>query len=209
MRYWQEITHSEYRIGRVRPGAWRVVCKNQNNKRAHVTIKTMSSATTTVDQIWQTLNAITDPEIPVVSLVEMGIARDVQIDGDTVIVTITPTFAGCPALHHMREEIFEKLSAIGVKQIEVRTVLNPPWTSEWLSDEVRAKLQNFGLAPPPRLSTQATQPARLDIALSQTVPCPFCGSMDTTMENTFGPTLCQSIHYCRACRQSFQRFKPL
>src|SRR5512135_304595 len=103
----------------------------------------------TLDQVWQVLNTITDPEIPVVSLVELGIAREVTIDGETVVVTITPTFAGCPAMHHMREEIVEKLSAIGIGQIEVRTSLNPSWTSEWLSDEVRSKLKRFGLAPPP------------------------------------------------------------
>ena len=169
----------------------------------------MKTATITVDQIWQTLNTITDPEIPVVSLVEMGIARAVQIDGGRVVVTITPTFAGCPAMHHMREEIFEKLRAMGVEKIEVRTVLNPPWTSEWISDEVRTKLRDFGLAPPPRLSAQAIQPARLDILLMEAVACPYCGSQDTTMENAFGPALCQSIHYCRSCRQAFQRFKPL
>lgn len=155
------------------------------------------------DQIWHVLNTIADPEIPVVSLVELGIARDVQIDGETVIVTITPTFAGCPAMHAMREEIVEKLRAIGVEQIEVRTSLNPPWTSEWLSDEVRAKLRQFGLAPPPH------HVGDIELALQEVVACPHCGSKDTVLDNPFGPTLCRSLHYCQACRQSFERFKPL
>src|SRR5512140_2087025 len=140
----------------------------------------------TVNQIWSVLNQIKDPEIPVVSLVEMGIARDVQLDGDKVIVTITPTFAGCPAMHYMREQIVEQLKAIGVEQIEVRTSLNPPWTAEWLSDEVRSKIKSIGLAPPPRLNNQPD----LEIALMEVVDCPFCGSKNTTLENSFGPTLC-------------------
>jgi ring-1,2-phenylacetyl-CoA epoxidase subunit PaaD len=156
-----------------------------------------------LDRIWRTLNTIADPEIPVVSLVELGIARDVRLDGETVIVTITPTFAGCPAMHHMREQIVEQLRSIGVEQIEVRTSLNPPWTSEWLSDEVRAKLQRFGLAPPPHHAGD------IELALQEVVACPNCGSIDTVLDNPFGPTLCRSLHYCRACRQSFERFKPL
>ena len=163
----------------------------------------VSDAVITIDRVWQVLDTISDPEIPVVSLVEMGIARAVQLDGDRVIVTITPTFAGCPAMHHMREQIVEQLRSIGLEQIEIRTSLNPPWTSEWLSDEVRSKLRQFGLAPPPRHNGQ------LEIALLEVVACPHCGSKDTRLDSAFGPTLCQSLHYCHACRQSFQRFKPL
>lgn len=163
----------------------------------------MVSDAVTSERIWQVLNTISDPEIPVVSLVEMGIAREVQIDGGRVIVTITPTFAGCPAMHHMREQIVGQLRSIGVEQVEVRTSLNPPWTSEWLSDEVRSKLKQFGLAPPPRHT------GNIEIALMEVVPCPRCGSPDTVLDNPFGPTLCRSLHYCRRCRQSFERFKPL
>ena len=163
----------------------------------------MSTATITADLLWQALNTIADPEILVISLVELGIVRAVTIDGDTVIVTITPTFSGCPAMHFMREEIVEQLRAIGAEKIEVRTSLHPPWTSEWIGDEARAKLKAFGLAPPPH------HDGNFDIVLMEVVECPYCGSNDTAMENPFGPTLCRSIHYCRACRQSFERFKPL
>ena len=156
-----------------------------------------------LELIWQTLNTIADPEIPVVSLVELGVVREVQIDGAGVIVTITPTFAGCPAMHAMRVAIVEQLKSIGVEQLELRTRLNPPWTSEWLSDDVRARLRQFGLAPPPRHTGD------IELALMEVVACPHCGSKDTVLDNAFGPTLCQSLHYCRACRQSFQRFKPL
>ncbi len=163
----------------------------------------MTLSPITTDQIWHILNTIADPEIPVISLVELGVARDVSLDGDRITVTITPTFAGCPAMHHMREEIVEKLKAIGARQIEVKTSLNPPWTSEWIGEAARLKLQQFGLAPPPH------HDGRIDVALLEVVPCPSCGSKDTTLENSFGPTLCRSIHYCNACRQSFERFKPL
>ncbi len=172
-------------------------------------------ASLTLDQIWRMLDQIKDPEIPVVSLVEMGVARDVQIDGDKVLVTITPTFAGCPAMHYMREQIVEQLKSIGVEQIEVRTSINPPWTSEWLSAEVRSKLKQFGLAPPPRLTHTAPRSGAsvdqpdLEIALMEAVECPYCGSKNTAMENSFGPTLCRSIHYCHNCHQSFERFKPM
>lgn len=157
----------------------------------------------TVEDIWRALNTISDPEIPVVSLVELGIVREVQIKADGAIVTITPTFAGCPAMHYMREEIFEQLKSIGVEKTEVRTSLNPPWTSEWLSEEVRAKINRFGIAPPPHHAGE------IEIKLMEAVACPYCGSRDTVMDNVFGPTLCQSLHYCQSCQQSFQRFKPL
>lgn len=156
-----------------------------------------------LELIWQTLNTITDPEIPAVSLVELGVVREVHIAAGHVRVTITPTFAGCPAMHLMREEIIEKLKSIGLEQVELRTRLNPPWTSEWLSDEARAKLKHFGLAPPPRHT------GNIELALLEVVPCPYCDSPNTQLDNPFGPTLCQSLHFCRACQQSFQRFKPL
>lgn len=159
----------------------------------------------TIDQIWGVLDQIKDPEIPVVSLVELGIARDVQIVNGKVTVTITPTFAGCPAMHYMREQIIEQLNAIGLEQIEVRTLINPPWTSEWLSDATRSKLKAFGLTPPPHLNRQAD----LEIALMEAVTCPFCGSNNTSLENAFGPTLCRSMHYCLNCHQTFERFKPV
>lgn len=159
----------------------------------------------TIDQIWGVLDQIKDPEIPAVSLVELGIARNVQIDNGKVTVTITPTFAGCPAMHTMREQIIEQLSAIGLEQVEVRTSINPPWTSEWLSDATRSKLKAFGLTPPPRLNRQGD----LEIALMEAVNCPFCGSNNTSLENAFGPTLCRSMHYCLNCHQTFERFKPM
>jgi ring-1,2-phenylacetyl-CoA epoxidase subunit PaaD len=158
----------------------------------------------TVRDIWTALEDVKDPEIPVVSLVEMGIVRDVQIERDRALVTITPTFVGCPALVPMREEIIGRLKRLGIREVEVRTSLNPPWTTEWISDDARAKLKSFGLAPPPHHDASA-----IDVPLIQAAVCPHCGSTDTALDSLFGPTPCRSIYYCYNCRQSFEQFKPL
>jgi ring-1,2-phenylacetyl-CoA epoxidase subunit PaaD len=159
--------------------------------------------TLTIDQIWQALEDVKDPEIPVVSLVDMGIARDVAIDGERVIVTITPTFAGCPALNVMREDIVERLTRLGAGAVEVRTQLSPPWTTEWIRPEARERMKTIGLAPPPR------HQGDVELVFMAVAECPHCGSTTTVRENPFGPTLCRSIHYCHSCHQPFEQFKPL
>ncbi len=157
----------------------------------------------TIQHIWAALEDVKDPEIPVVSVVEMGIVRDVRLEGERAVVTITPTFVGCPALIPMREAIAERVKQLGVGEVDVRTSLNPPWTSEWIGDGARAKLQAFGLAPPPHHAGD------IDVALVEAVTCPHCGSRNTVRDSLFGPTLCRAIYYCNACRQSFEQFKPL
>lgn len=155
------------------------------------------------EQIWRALDEVMDPEIPVVSMVEMGIVRDVQIEKDTVIVSMTPTFAGCPALDVMRRGIAEKLREIGIAQVIVKTVLTPPWTSDWITEPARAKLKAFGLAPPPMHG------GNIALYFDEPVACPYCGSTNTRVTNTFGPTLCRAIYFCRRCHQPFEQFKPL
>ncbi|MCG3139831.1 MAG: putative 1,2-phenylacetyl-CoA epoxidase, subunit D [Anaerolineae bacterium] len=157
----------------------------------------------TLAEVWRALDEITDPEIPVVSLVEMGIVRDAQIEGDTVIVTMTPTFAGCPALRVMRDSIVEKLTARGAAHVEVKTVLTPRWSSDWLTDAAREKLKAFGLAPPPKHGGNA------QLFFPDQVACPYCNSTDTRVANHFGSTLCRAIYFCRACQQPFEQFKAL
>jgi ring-1,2-phenylacetyl-CoA epoxidase subunit PaaD len=157
----------------------------------------------TAQQIWTALEDVKDPEIPVVSLVEMGIVREVQLGDDRATITITPTFVGCPALIPMREAIVERVTQLGVGRVDVKTSLNPPWTTEWIGEATRAKLKEYGLAPPPRHTGQ------IDIALLQTVPCPYCGATDTVLDSMFGPTPCRALHYCNNCKQSFEQFKPL
>jgi len=157
----------------------------------------------TLQEIWRALDEVVDPEIPVVSLVEMGIVRDVQIDANGVTVSMTPTFAGCPALGMMRNEIVEKLRGLGIARVEVKIILNPPWSSDMIADSARAKLKTFGLAPPPRHGGD------VQLFFPAEVACPYCGSIDTRVTNPFGPTLCRAIYFCRGCQQPFEKFKAL
>jgi len=159
--------------------------------------------TPTTDAVWHALQSVKDPEIPVVSVVEMGIVRDVQIDGSHVRVTMTPTFSGCPALHVMEQSITECVRGLGFDQVKVQIELFPVWTTDVLSDETRAKLRDFGLAPPPHHGGDLNS-INLDEAT-----CPYCGSKDTVLRNSFGPTLCRMIYTCNQCKQPFEQFKPL
>ena len=159
--------------------------------------------TLTVEDIWQALDEVKDPEIPVVSLVEMGIIRKVERTDEGIIVTMTPTFSGCPALQVMKTDIVDKLHDLGIDTVEVKQVLNPPWSTDWITPEARQKLKAYGLAPPPKHG------GNFEIVLLDTVSCPYCDSQNTTMKNAFGPTLCRAIYYCNSCQQPFEQFKPL
>lgn len=156
-----------------------------------------------LDAVWRALDEIADPEIPVVSLVEMGIVRDVKIENDGIVVTMTPTFAGCPAFDLMRAAIVEKLRGMGLERVEVKTVLTPPWSSDWITDAARVKLKAFGLAPPPRHG------GNVQLFFPDAIVCPYCNSTNTRVTNPFGPTLCRAIYFCRNCQQPFEQFKAL
>jgi ring-1,2-phenylacetyl-CoA epoxidase subunit PaaD len=156
----------------------------------------------TPTEIWNILDDVTDPEIPVVSVVEMGLIRQVGLEGERVIVEFSPTFAGCPALQVMREEIERRLYEAGAGQVEVRVVHKPPWTSDWITPAGRKKLRDFGLAPPPRHAGHFEE-------LLEKAVCPYCGSGDTSLKNSFGSSLCRAIYYCNACQQPFEQFKPI
>jgi ring-1,2-phenylacetyl-CoA epoxidase subunit PaaD len=153
--------------------------------------------------VWQALEEVKDPEIPVVSVVELGVVRDVIVEGDDVVVKMTPTFSGCPALHVIERDIEAKVRSLDVGDVTVKTVLYPPWTTDWITDEGRQKLKGFGLAPPMKHG------GRLEITFYDLAACPYCDSADTTIKNTFGPTLCRAIYYCNECQQPFEQFKAL
>jgi len=153
--------------------------------------------------IGRALESVTDPEIPVVNVVEMGMIAGVRMDDDCVVIDMTPTFVGCPALDVIRENIRAAVSAVTPAQVRVNVVFDPPWTSERISETGRQKLKAFGLAPPGNKCAGGSMQT-----LEQT-PCPYCDSKDTDMESLFGPTLCRSIHYCRSCQQSFEHFKAV
>jgi ring-1,2-phenylacetyl-CoA epoxidase subunit PaaD len=151
--------------------------------------------------IHRALELVVDPEIPVLSVVDLGIIADVRIDAKGVHVDMTPTFIGCPALEVIRREIADAIRALGEPAVAVKVVYDPPWTSDRITPEGRRKLAAFGIAPP--AATCVSRPP----AESNPVACPFCGSSDTALDSLFGPTLCRSIHYCRNCRQSFEHMK--
>lgn len=154
-------------------------------------------------EIWELLEEVKDPEIPVISVVEMGLVRSLGLRDGAVSILITPTFIGCPALEMIRDAVENRLRKAGLEEVSVKMTLSPPWTSDWITDQGREKLKSFGLSPPPRHA------GRLAEALEVPVACPYCGSSDTGLKNSFGPTLCRAIYVCRSCRQPFEAFKPL
>jgi len=152
--------------------------------------------------VWAALHDVHDPEIPTVSVVDLGIVGDVRVEGSRLRVELLPTFVGCPALEVMRTSVEERLRGFAAK-VEVAVSFAQPWTSERITAEGRRRLRQSGFAPPP-------QDAGDDHGLLPQLPaadCPYCGSRNTTLENAFGPTLCRSIYYCADCRQPFEQFK--
>jgi ring-1,2-phenylacetyl-CoA epoxidase subunit PaaD len=146
------------------------------------------------------LEEVTDPEIPALTIADLGILRDVSMHGDTVDVTITPTYSGCPAMNMIALEIETVLARAGLKA-RVHTRLSPAWTTDWLSDVARSKLAAFGIAPP------AHTTSRRALFGEEHPACPRCGSADTELISEFGSTACKSLHRCRACREPFDAFK--
>lgn len=145
-----------------------------------------------------------DPEIPTVSLVDLGVITSVEVTPEGVArVKMTPTFSGCPAMDYMRDQVRERLEAMDFDGVEVEMNLDEAWNSNRLTDEGRAGLEKFGLAPPPKYE------GVLELDVLSDVPCPNCGSKNTTMRSPFGPTLCRAIHHCRDCGETFEQFKPI
>ena len=159
----------------------------------------------TADAVWDALGEIPDPEIPVISLVDLGVVRDVRVEAGRVHVEFTPTFLGCPALEVMRDAMTERIEELGA-EAEVEVVLDDSWSTDRITAEGREKLRAAGLAPPVPRETTAPRLVQLRSSIFR---CPYCGSTDTTLENIFGPTPCRSIRYCNGCRQPFEQFKTI
>lgn len=153
---------------------------------------------------WDVLRGVLDPEVPVLSVVELGIVRDVQVDGDTARVTVTPTYSGCPATEVIRDAIEAALRGAGCSSVQVDTQLAPAWTTDWIGPEAAEKLRAYGIAPP-HLRAGDAAPLRFH---PRDVACPRCGSTHTERLSPFGATACKALHRCLECREPFEHFKP-
>jgi ring-1,2-phenylacetyl-CoA epoxidase subunit PaaD len=164
------------------------------------------SATTLEMAVWDALEGVPDPEIPAVSVVDMGMIGSVEVVGPRIKVTVLPTFIGCPAIPVLKGDVADAVASVdGVDAVEVEFSFDPPWTTDRITDRGRRNLEEFGLAPPtgegPVLIT--------DIGLPAIARCPFCGGTNTRAENPFGPTPCRAVYYCDDCRNPFEQFKPV
>jgi ring-1,2-phenylacetyl-CoA epoxidase subunit PaaD len=153
---------------------------------------------------------VVDPEMPMLTLDDLGVVRGVDVDGDAVTVTITPTYSGCPAVEEMRADLRTALTGAGYGRVEVRTVFSPAWSTDWISDDGRRKLAEAGIAPPARTGPRAVGPVPLTLTPpSQAVRCPHCGAPATEELSRFGPTACTALRRCPTCREPFEHMKEI
>lgn len=153
---------------------------------------------------------VVDPEMPMLTLDDLGVVRGVDVDGDAVTVTITPTYSGCPAIEAMRDDLRSSLTAAGYARVEVRTVLSPPWSTDWISADGRRSLAEAGIAPPGAATARPAGPIPLTLtAPPSVVACPRCGSAATEELSRFGPTPCTALRRCPSCREPFEHMKEI
>jgi len=161
------------------------------------------------DAIWQALATVMDPEVPVVSIVELGIVRAVAWQGDQLVIAVTPTYSGCPATDVILQSIRVAVVDLGVGVPRVDIQLAPAWTTDWIAPEAKGRLRDYGIAPPhvaaPRIDVSGISPLRRAVVA---VPCPRCGSLRTTLTAQFGSTACKALYRCDDCREPFDYFKP-
>jgi ring-1,2-phenylacetyl-CoA epoxidase subunit PaaD len=185
------------------------------NTQAPLDAKTTMNADATLAQAWAVLEAVPDPEIPVVSIRELGILRDVRRAADDVLeVVITPTYSGCPAMSQIAEDIGHALTQAGLGPHRIETVLAPAWTTDWMTSEAREKLRRYGIAPPTGNCGHTAAPQQKTIrfvpraAANDKPACPRCGSVHTERLAQFGSTACKALYRCLDCREPFDYFKP-
>lgn len=162
-----------------------------------------------VDRVREVLATVTDPEIPVITIADLGILRDVEVDGDRITIVITPTYSGCPAMEEITADVRTALAQHGWDDVTVRTALSPAWTTDWMTEDGRRRLREFGIAPPAPRSAgpvllQLGRPPR---AAQPDVHCPHCGSAQTEELTRFASTSCKALWRCRSCREPFDYFK--
>jgi len=155
------------------------------------------------EKIWQWLEEVTDPEIPVLTVVDMGVVREVNLQGDKLTVKITPTYSGCPAMNEIEQNIQKKLKEEGLENVDVQTVISPPWTTDWMTEKGKEKLREYGIAPPEGNSADKS----VLFGKPKQVTCPHCKSDDTHMVSQFGSTACKALYKCNSCQEPFDYFK--
>lgn len=158
--------------------------------------------------LWEAAASVTDPEIPVLSVVDLGIVRDIRVDGEEVVAVMTPTYSGCPAMDVISRELEAALRRAGAAKVRVEKVYWPAWTTDWISERGRVALREYGIAPPAEAAAAGGELVPLTRRVDS-VPCPYCGSSNTDVRSEFGPTACKAIYFCNDCTQPFEYFKPL
>ena len=161
-----------------------------------------------VESVWSALRGIPDPEIPVISIVELGVVRSVELTSDGLRVCITPTYSGCPAMSTIEADIRSALTGLGLSAFSIETRLAPAWTTDWMPPDAKARLRAFGIAPPgsvePRVDVSGISPLRR----ARSVACPHCASTSTSLIAQFGSTACKALYRCTSCGEPFDYFKP-
>jgi ring-1,2-phenylacetyl-CoA epoxidase subunit PaaD len=159
------------------------------------------------------VGTVVDPEMPMLTLADLGVVRSVEVRGDAVTVTITPTYSGCPALAEMRADLATALTGAGYRDVEVRTVFSPPWSTDWITGDGRRKLAEAGVAPPGRVPRAVAGPIPLSLdppsAVESAVRCPRCGAPATEELSRFGPTACTELRRCAVCLEPFEHMKEI
>ncbi|MFY3706518.1 1,2-phenylacetyl-CoA epoxidase subunit PaaD [Achromobacter dolens] len=158
-----------------------------------------------IEQVYAWLQEVPDPEIPVLSVVDLGVVRDVSWDGDACVVVITPTYSGCPAMREITEDIRQVLARHGIGEVRVDTRLSPAWTTDWMSEKGRAALKDYGIAAPAQQAIDISGISRR--SAGPAIECPRCGSRDTRLVSNFGSTSCKALYRCVSCREPFDYFK--
>ncbi|MFJ2116254.1 MULTISPECIES: 1,2-phenylacetyl-CoA epoxidase subunit PaaD [unclassified Streptomyces] len=171
----------------------------------------MTTAPTEARRARRIAERVPDPELPMLTLADLGVLREVEVTGDgTVVASLTPTYSGCPAMAEMRADVAARLTAAGFARVRIRTVLDPPWSSDWITAEGRAKLTAYGIAPPGAAPRRATGPVPLVLSpVRRVVGCPRCGSAETEETSRFAATSCKALWRCRACLEPFEYVKEI
>lgn len=160
------------------------------------------------DELLAVLDTVMDPEVPVLSVRELGIVRDVEVDEEgSVTVVVTPTYSGCPAIRVIEQDILSALERVGCRDARVRTVYAPAWTTDWIAPTAKAKLKTYGIAPPGRVPADGALVQLL--RARPAVQCPYCDGYETEVRSEFGSTACKAVCWCRSCRQPFEEFKAI